>query len=213
MLLERIQEIHEIGFLLIRKSDAESLVIEIHRIPQGRGRTVVEVWRSRREPTQNGALDLADIGALSGDQRASRVGDLEYLAGERPLRAGQGEHGQSGDVERWRAFCACIGDADIERRLDGMIADIGRVVASAAESRKVFDPKRIVDARNARNVDVRRVEHLLAARNRPMVLDIVLVETSRAQPRSVDIENVGRERQAGWIFSEWIVHADEEGLQ
>lgn len=50
VLLERIQEIHEISFLLLRESDAESLVVEIHRIEQGRGRTVVEIRRARSEP-------------------------------------------------------------------------------------------------------------------------------------------------------------------
>jgi hypothetical protein len=90
--LERTQEIHEIIFLLLPEPEAEPLVVEIHHIEQGRGRAVVEIRSPRGEPTQNWAFQLPDVGALSGNQRAARIGDLEHLPGERPLRAGQGEY-------------------------------------------------------------------------------------------------------------------------
>ena len=80
-----------------------------------------------------------------------------------------------------------------------MVANIGRIVAGAAKSRNSRDPERIVEARDARNVDGRRVEHLFAARDRQAALDFVLIHSVRAQPRSVDVEDVGVERRAGQL--------------
>jgi len=178
---ERIQEIHEIGLLLLRKSDAKSLVVKIHRIQQGRSRTVVEIRCARGEPAQNGPLDFADISALPGDQGTSRIGNPKNLPGERPLPAGQGEHRQTGNVENRRALRPRVGDPDVERRLEGMVADIGRIVTGATESGKARDAKRIVEARNACNVDVGRIEQLFATGDRQSTLDVVFVVSVRAQ--------------------------------
>src|SRR6185437_12001196 len=128
-------------------------------------RSVMEIRRARRQPAENGTFELADIGALSGDQRASWIGDLKHLPGKRPLLAGQGEYRQTGDVEHRRALGTRIGDTDVERRLDGVVAHIGCVVAGAAESRIARDPEGVVEARNTRDVDVSRVEHLFTPRD------------------------------------------------
>ena len=50
---ERIQEIDEIGFLLVSEADRETLVIEVDDVPQGGGRTIVEVRRACGEPAQD----------------------------------------------------------------------------------------------------------------------------------------------------------------
>ena len=82
---ERIQEIDEIGFLLVSKADRETLVIEVDDVPQGGGRTIVEIRRACREPAQDRSLESADILAFAADHGAARVGDLVDAAGERTL--------------------------------------------------------------------------------------------------------------------------------
>ena len=136
--LERIQEIDEIGFLLVRKANCEPLVVEVDHVPQGGSRTIVEVRRARSEPAQDRTFEPADILALAGDHGAAWVGHFVDLSGERAFReiAGQREHRQPGNVEHRRLLVAGIGNANVERRLDRMVADIRRVVAGAAECRQ-----------------------------------------------------------------------------
>ena len=73
---------------------------------------------------------------------------------ERPLRARQREDRQSRNVEDRRLLAPASANADVERRLDRMVADVGRVVAGAAESRNARDVEIVVEARNSGDVDV-----------------------------------------------------------
>ena len=64
----------------------------------------MEIRCPRRQPAEDRALQFADIGALPGDQRASRVGDLERPPGERPRRAPESEDRESANVQGWGLF-------------------------------------------------------------------------------------------------------------
>ena len=55
---ERVEEVNEILLLLIREADAKALVVEIHRVHQGRSRAVVEIGRARGNPRRIGPLTL-----------------------------------------------------------------------------------------------------------------------------------------------------------
>ena len=61
----------------------ESLVIKQHDIVQRRCGTVMEVRRASRKSAQDRSLNLANIGALSGDHRSTQVGDLVGRSGIR----------------------------------------------------------------------------------------------------------------------------------
>src|SRR5215475_1891960 len=78
--LQRVQEIDEVRLLLDGEADGEALVVEVHHVRQGLGRTVVEVRRACREPAQDRPLELADVGAFSRDLRTAGVGGAEGLS-------------------------------------------------------------------------------------------------------------------------------------
>ena len=111
------------------EADIEALVVEIDHVPQSRGRTVVKIRRPRREAAQDRSFEPTDILAFAGDHRASRIGYLIDLSGERALaeRAGDREHRQTGNIEYRGGFFARIGNTDVEGRLYRMMADIRRV--------------------------------------------------------------------------------------
>ena len=46
------------------QANAEALVIELDDIRQCSGRTVMEVWRARRQPAPDQPFDFADIAHL-----------------------------------------------------------------------------------------------------------------------------------------------------
>jgi hypothetical protein len=47
---ECVQEVYEIGFLLVREANCEPLVIEVDHVAQAGGRSIVEIGRACREP-------------------------------------------------------------------------------------------------------------------------------------------------------------------
>src|SRR5215813_7118542 len=49
---QRIEEIHQILLLLLRESDSEPLVVEIHRVQERRRGAVVKIGRARRQSAQ-----------------------------------------------------------------------------------------------------------------------------------------------------------------
>jgi hypothetical protein len=61
---KRIQEIDQVAPLLAGKADTESLVIKIHNVQQGGGRSIVEIGRPRGQSTQDGPFELADVGTV-----------------------------------------------------------------------------------------------------------------------------------------------------
>jgi hypothetical protein len=70
---ERLEEAHQIEFLLIGETDGEAPIVEIHHVEQAWGRTVVEVRGARSQSTQHGHFALADIKSESGNSRHARV--------------------------------------------------------------------------------------------------------------------------------------------
>jgi len=65
---ECVQEIDQVSLLLVAETNIETLVVEIDHVTQGGSRTVVEIGRTRRKPTQDWPLEAADIFALATDQ-------------------------------------------------------------------------------------------------------------------------------------------------
>ena len=169
---ERIQEVDEIRLVFAAEADVEPLIIKVDDVPQGFSRTVVEIRRTGGEATEDRSLKSTDVLALAADHGAAGIGHFVDLSGERTVfeLAGYREHRQASNVEYWRGFFACVGNADIERRLDGMMSDIRRVVAGAAEARNAFNIEIIVEAGNACDVDPGVVEQFLAARHRTAML-------------------------------------------
>ena len=92
----------------------------------------MEVGSARSESAQDRSLESTDVLAFAGNHGAARIRHFVDLTSEQTLRACQGEHGQPGDVEHRRFFLARIGDSDVERCLDRMVADIRRIVAGDA---------------------------------------------------------------------------------
>src|SRR5260370_5251519 len=195
---EGIKKIDQIILLPLGESNAEPLVVKIHRVGQCRRGAIVKVRRTRRQPAQDGSLDLADVGALAGNQCTARIGHHKSLPRMWTLIALQGEDRQSRNIERRRTVGAGIGDADVQGRLDGMIAHVGRVVAGAAEPRDARQVEDIIETSDPGDVDLRGVEHFLAARHRHAILRFVAVGR-HAEPRLIQVENIGVEGQAGGI--------------
>src|SRR5437588_12561520 len=74
---QRIEKGDEVGFLLWRQAQIEARLVEVHYLSQGGRRTVVEVGSAGGKAAQDGPLELANVGALAGDESASRIGHLK----------------------------------------------------------------------------------------------------------------------------------------
>ena len=125
----------------------------------------MEIGSSRCQSSQNRSLDLADIGALTGNQCPAGVGDDKALSCQGPRRATRHEYRQPGNVQCRGTVGARIGDADIEGRLDGMITDVWGVMTGAAKTRNTLDSKHVIKTPDTGNVDLRCVEKRLSARD------------------------------------------------
>src|ERR1700719_1545032 len=118
LVLECIKEIDQVLLLLICETDVEALVIKIHRVEQSGCRAVVEIGGARGQSPQSEPFDLADVGAVSRNQCAARIGDDISVSFEPTCRACEGENRQSGNVEGRKALGSGIGNADVQWRLD-----------------------------------------------------------------------------------------------
>ncbi len=152
------------------KPDAETPVIEVDDIPQGLGRTVVEVRRAGGEASEDRSLESTDVLALAADHGAAGIGYFVDLSGERAGFAGNREDRQTSNVEDWWCFFAGIRNANVERRLDRMVADVRRVVASAAEAGNGLDIEIIVESGDTGDVDFGVVEQFFTAGHRAAML-------------------------------------------
>src|SRR5277367_5945676 len=121
----------------------------------------MKVRRTRRQAAQNRTFGFADIHAVAADQCSTRISHVEDLACQRSRVTFQSEDRQTTYVEGGRER---VGDADIQRRLNRMIANVGSVVAGAAKAWNVRYPGDIVETRNVLDSDGACVEELLAAR-------------------------------------------------
>src|SRR5215467_3224761 len=209
--LERVEEINQVLLLLSRKTDAETLIIKVHHVQESGCRAVVEVGCPCRQPSQNGPFDLADVGAIARNQCTPRIGDHKSLARERTGAALEREDRQSGDVEGWRLVWASIGNADIQRRLHRMIADIGCVMTGPTEPRNVRRVEHVVETCNTRNIDFGLVEQAFAAGDRPATrCFFILALEARPHGARVEAEDSRVEGCAFRIQSHWIIDADKE---
>jgi hypothetical protein len=147
------------------QANAEALVIELDDIRQCSGRTVMEVWRARRQPAPDQPFDFADIGAFAADHGATNIGDLKRLPSQRAGGAPQREYRQSRDMQSRWALHPGVGNTDIERRLDGMVTGVGRIVTRAAEPADTGPVEHVVRSVYAGDIDRSAVEELLAARD------------------------------------------------
>jgi len=91
-----LQEVDQILHLLRGESYLEALIVELYELEKISCSSIVEVRRPGSNTSQNRALDAADIGALSGDQRFCpdpsykklvRIPDLEYTPTEGPAES------------------------------------------------------------------------------------------------------------------------------
>ena len=90
-----------------------------------------------------------------------------------------------------------------------MIADIWGVMAGATKSRNAFRLEHVIEAPDTGDVDFRRVENRLSARDRRTIYVNGGVR-GKAAPSLVKVEDVRVERRACRIFSEGVVDADKE---
>src|SRR5271154_6209759 len=85
----------------------------------------MEVRRARRKSSQNRPFEFSDVRTMAGDEGAAGVSGLD----------GGSVVAQDGEQRKIRRAPRRVGDADIQRRRERMIADIRSAVASSAESR------------------------------------------------------------------------------
>src|SRR6516165_4079341 len=90
-----------------------------------------------------------------------------------------------------------------------MIADIWGVMAGATKSRNAFRLERVIEAPDTGDVDFRRVENRLSARDRRTIYVNGGVRGKAARSR-VKVEDIRVERRGSGIFSDWIIDAVKE---
>src|SRR5262249_44481850 len=132
-------------------TDGEAGVVEVDDLPQVAGGAVVKVGRAGGEAAEYGALELADVLPLAGEQRAAGVGCFAGLA--RGLVA-------EGIQRHVRRADAVVGQADVDRQGDGVVADVGRVMAGGAGAADRAHAEVVVQAADAGDVNADVVEQL-----------------------------------------------------
>ena len=169
----------------------------------------MEIRRPGGEPTQNRSLELADVCPLAGFHGSTGIGRLDHFAGCDALQR----------IERHiRGAARCIGQADVQRRLDRMIAGVRRVVARRARPRERIGHRDairkglVVQTGDAGDHDRFRVEDLLAAGDRAARSTDVAVRLRDVQPRIEDIECTRVKCRACRVHSDRVVDADVERL-
>src|ERR1700755_3569259 len=78
---ERAEEGDQVGLVLLGEADVEAGVVEVDDGVEVGGEAIVKVGSAGGEGAEHRALEAADVGPLSVDHRAARVGDLDGLAG------------------------------------------------------------------------------------------------------------------------------------
>src|SRR5436190_8909099 len=122
--LQGQQESDKVLLFVVRKADAEPLVIEVDHGIEVLCRVVVEIGCPGRQRAEDGPLEPPDVFPLAGDQCATGVGRLDRLEWRRvvPKR-----------VQRQvRRATRSVGQPDIERGWDRVIAGARCVVTGRA---------------------------------------------------------------------------------
>jgi hypothetical protein len=87
----RAQDSDQVLLLLLGEADIEALVVEINNIPEGVGRTVMEIWCAAGKPSQDRSLHPADVLPQSGGEGAARISGRLYFMGDLILQRNDGE--------------------------------------------------------------------------------------------------------------------------
>ena len=121
-------------------------------------------------PRRIGPLNLPIIDTIATDHPAAYVGNLEWLTywGQQIAArcAHDSEDRQSRDVQGRRTVRPGIADADVQRRLNRMIAGARRIVAGSAGPREDGLTGGVVYPRHSGDVDLGEVEDILPACDR-----------------------------------------------
>src|SRR5262249_39096661 len=117
--LQSAQEGNEIALLVLCETDLETVVVKIDHRSEICRKPVVEIGCARGECAENGALEASHGLPLATDERAAWIGHLD-----------QGARGFVAERIEWQVRRAAhrVDEADVQRRRDGVIAGIRRVV-------------------------------------------------------------------------------------
>src|SRR5215831_11821635 len=177
----------------------EACVVEVHNILQRLRRAVVKIGHPARETPQDRAFQPPDVFPQSGAEGATRIGGrLDFVRG----LVWQSNYRKVAHVER----AAEIAYSDVQRRRDGMVPHIGRIVARAARAKYRRQVQIIIQSRNSRDVDWLRIEQHLATDNTGAA-----VIPRRVGPCVKEAEDDGRKRSVARVPAKRVVDADKEG--
>jgi len=194
MALESVQEGDEFDLLLVGQIHLKTLVVEVDELREILRSSIVEIWRPRGEATKDGAFDTVDVAALPREERFARIGGVDDVGingsrierigaafdfvdrqiGKIELRGGTGNDG-IGFVS------GIVSGADIERKREGVITDIGRVVTGGAVADERCDGHRtksriVVEATDAGDGERASIEQDFSSRDHLAVVVIVIIE-------------------------------------
>lgn len=240
-LLEGFQEGDEVVLVLLGKVEIETRVIEIHGIHQGGCRSIMEIGCPPSHTAEDRPFDFADMVELAVDQRLPKVRrglavvcrqtrgrvrlahrDLRQVAQVKPAQA-----------DKWTAR-AGVASANVQRRREGVVADVRRVMAGAACSLKRWDAARnqapschvVIDAGHTTDRNLQSVEELLTSSDGlPGSNETLIPAPPALSPFAVKIEDIGSELAVAWsrqpagLLEVWEqevhagIHAEEERLR
>ena len=135
------QEVGQINDILLAHTHLKALVVEIRNVDQRLCGTVVEVRRAGGKAAEDRSLELADMCELAVNQGLTEIrGRLAVVAGLSVHQLAYLDPRQVAHVEPahilGRVSRAEIAGPDVQRRREGMVAHIRRVVAGAAGPRE-----------------------------------------------------------------------------
>src|SRR5262249_55422196 len=143
--LQSSQKGNEIALLVFCETDLEAVVVKIDHRPEIGRKPVVEIGGTSGERAENGALEASHVLPLATDERAAWIGDLDDLV--RRFIAKR--------IERHvRRTARRVDQADVQRRHDGVVAGIRRVVTGrtgADDGRRAPEGWLIIDPGDPRD--------------------------------------------------------------
>src|SRR6266568_6290261 len=143
------KECDQVRYFGVCETDAEASVVELNDVGQGCSRAIMEIGSARGQAAKNRPLEPSDVLPLAGDESPARISRLDTDIGRVVLQSVEGQIGSPARGVR---------QADIQRRRDRMVADIGRVVAGAAEARYRLDDEIVVQSLHTRDGDRSAIE-------------------------------------------------------
>src|SRR5580693_7707239 len=151
----------------------------MHHIQQGPRGAGMEVRCAGGETTQDGPLDFADVIEISIDGRLAKIGSRFAVAGRRTrgrIYLAYRDAWQIADIQAAHIGGSVgrtwITSADVQRRWEGMIAEVWSIVTGSAGSWQSRNSARhqatcryvVVDARHPGDINRLRIENRFTAR-------------------------------------------------